>query len=150
MNFNRKWGIDSTFATWEYHFEIFIYLFYIIQFPGFVTISTIASDEVSGFATYICTPDVQCTSTEAATYFDVSGASVNFVTVPIDAKDAGILKVLVRGDGRYSGNNKFVLAASKYIRPQNWSDFYYFYLLLVECINNFYDSFGTHSSIIAM
>lgn len=86
------------------------------QFPGSIYISTFATDEISGFATYACTHAENCTSTEAAKFYDTSGASVNFVKVDLaDKTQVGPINVLVRGDGRDGGQNHFTLSGSKFV-----------------------------------
>lgn len=85
------------------------------KFPGTVEISVLATDAISAFATYACTADIPCTATGKARDSDVSGASVNFVTVHlVNATNAGPIDVLVRGDGTFEGKNHFTLAASKF------------------------------------
>jgi len=96
------------------------YCFNPLKFPGSIDISVLSTDEVSGFATYACTADIVCNSTEAAKYSDVSGSSVNFVTVELLVpENAGPIDVLVRGDGRFNGKNNFNLAASKFKQKPN-------------------------------
>lgn len=93
------------------------YCFNSTKFPGDIVISVLGTDEVSGFATYACTHETNCTSTEKAPYYDTSGAVVNFVTVQLkEASQDGAIQVLVRGDGRDDGENHFTLSASKFTK----------------------------------
>jgi len=91
--------------------------FFNSQFPGNVIISTYAADEKSGFATYVCTHEVSCASTEDAKFFDTSGASVNFVLAKLTLQSqVGSIQVLVRGEGRFEDVNSFTLTASKFMK----------------------------------
>jgi len=93
------------------------YCFNTTKFPGDVVISVLGTDEFSGFATYACTHETNCTSTEKAPYYDTSGAVVNFVSVHLkDPSQDGAIQVLVRGDGRVDGENHFTLSASKFTK----------------------------------
>ena len=80
--------------------------------------STYTADEKSGFATYVCTHEVSCTSTEDAKFSDTSGASVNFVLTKLTdpVGQLGPIRVLVRGEGRFEDTNSFTLTASKFMK----------------------------------
>ncbi|XP_065053906.1 uncharacterized protein LOC135682795 [Rhopilema esculentum] len=81
-----------------------------------VTISVIAEDEESAFATYACTKSIKQCKTGNAPFHDTSGSAANTVQVRVaGAPDIGPITVIVRGDGRYLQMNTFSLAASKYI-----------------------------------
>ena len=81
-----------------------------------ITITTIADDHQSGFATYACVKTYvqERGKCDTKTLFkDISGGAANFVQVHLNGpQDYGTVELLVRGDGRYKGNNLFTLAAS--------------------------------------
>ena len=80
-----------------------------------LTVSTIALDSSSGFATYVCTQRKKDCTIEASEFDDTSGGSVNFVPIKLSGDgDLGPITVLVGGDGRNSRKNTFTLAASNY------------------------------------
>ena len=83
--------------------------------PYSLTITTTALNEKSGFATYVCPQSFGSPCTVNTELRDTSGAAVNVVPVKLKKiQDLGPIEVLVRGDGRFSRNNKFTLAASMY------------------------------------
>ena len=81
-----------------------------------ITITTIADDRQSGFATYACVKTYVQERGKCDTrtpFKDISGGAANFVQVHLNGpQDYGTVELLVRGDGRYKGNNLFTLAAS--------------------------------------
>ena len=81
-----------------------------------ITISTIADDQQSGFATYVCkkTYVAQKGKCDTKTPFkDISGGPVNFVSVELNGpQDYGPVIVFIRGDGRFGLMNHFTLAGS--------------------------------------
>ena len=80
-----------------------------------VSVSVIANDEQSAFATYACPVSIPDCEPRNAPFHDTSGSAANFVEVTVSgAQDIGPVTVVVRGDGRYKEMNSFSLAASKY------------------------------------
>lgn len=79
-----------------------------------ITITVIANDQQSGFATYACKKTYKKGNCDVETPFsDISGGAVNVVPVGLDGpQDYGPVLVRVRGDGRYDLNNNFTLASS--------------------------------------
>ena len=81
-----------------------------------ITITTVADDRLSGFATYACVKTYvqQAGKCDTKTNFkDISGGAANFVLVHLNGpQDYGPVEVIVRGDGRFAGDNLFTLAAS--------------------------------------
>ena len=78
-----------------------------------LTVSTVALDTKSGFATYVCSQRSKHCSVRNSQFYDASGAAVNFVPIRLRTiEDLGPIKVIVKGDGRHSKKNKFTLAAS--------------------------------------
>ena len=80
-----------------------------------VSLSVIANDEQSAFATYACPKRIWNCQPRNAPFHDTSGSAANFVQVTVSGEqDKGPITVVVRGDGRYDEMNSFLLAASKY------------------------------------
>ena len=80
-----------------------------------VSLSVIANDEESAFATYACPKSISDCQPRNAPFHDTSGSAANFVQVTVSGEqDIGPITVVVRGDGRYDEMNSFSLAASKY------------------------------------
>lgn len=80
-----------------------------------VSVSVIADDEKSAFATYACPMSVADCQPSTAPFHDTSGSAANMVHVRVcGAPDIGPVTVVVRGDGRFDEMNTFTLAASKY------------------------------------
>lgn len=80
-----------------------------------VTVSVIANDEQSAFATYACPVSTKDCEPGNSPFHDTSGSAVNLVHVNVAGPpDIGPVTVVVRGDGRYGQMNTFTLAASKY------------------------------------
>lgn len=81
-----------------------------------VTITVIANDQQSGFATYVCSKTYVAkkgTCDVLTPNFDISGGAVNVVLMGLDGPmDYGSITVRVRGDGRYGLSNNFTLAGS--------------------------------------
>lgn len=79
-----------------------------------ITITVIADDQKSGFASYACKKTYKAGNCDVNTpYHDLSGGPANFIEVGLDGpQDYGPVLVLVRGDGRYEQYNNFTLAAS--------------------------------------
>ena len=79
-----------------------------------ITITVVADDQKSGFATYACKKTYNGGKCDIRTpYHDISGGSANFLEVSLDGpQDYGVVGVLVRGDGRYDQPNSYILAAS--------------------------------------
>ena len=91
------------------------YCFPNVQGKYSLSVSVIANDEQSAFATYACPMRIQDCEPRNAPFHDTSGSAANFVTVNVSgAPDMGPVTVVVRGDGRYKESNAFSLAASKY------------------------------------
>ena len=80
-----------------------------------VSISVIANDQRSAFATYACLPNIKDCLPSNASFNDTSGSAANFVEVVGYGKpDIGPITVIVRGDGRFKEKNTFSFAASKF------------------------------------
>ena len=80
-----------------------------------VSVSVIANDENSAFATYACPSSVQDCEPSNAPFHDTSGSAFNLVPISVSGPaDMGPVTVVVRGDGRYGKMNSFAMAASKY------------------------------------
>ncbi|XP_058953130.2 uncharacterized protein [Pocillopora verrucosa] len=81
-----------------------------------VTITVIANDQQSGFATYVCSKTYVAkkgTCDVLTPNSDISGGAVNVVLMGLDGPmDYGSITVRVRGDGRYGLSNNFTLAGS--------------------------------------
>lgn len=79
-----------------------------------ITITVVADDQRSGFATYACKKTYNKGKCNTKTpYRDISGGPANFVEVSLDGpQDYGPVDVIVRGDGRYAQPNSYILAAS--------------------------------------
>lgn len=79
-----------------------------------ITITVLADDQKSGFATYACKKTYNQGKCNIHTpYRDISGGPANFVEVRLNGpQDYGTVTVIVRGDGRYNDLNKYTLAAS--------------------------------------
>jgi len=90
-----------------------------INQPGKISISTIATDTISGFGTYVCKgPGAveECTAQSPDAVVDTSGASVNFVDVELSGKGGDLepIRVMIYGDGNNLSKNSFRLGASKF------------------------------------
>ena len=82
--------------------------------PYNLTITTVAADHKSGFATYACPKTIRPCNVNTK-FRDTSGSALNFIQAHISGpEDFGSVEVIVRGDGRYQKENKFTLAASTY------------------------------------
>jgi len=80
-----------------------------------LSVSVIANDQQSSFATYACPSGIPDCEPGNAPFHDTSGSAANFVQVAVSgAAEIGPVTVVVRGDGRYKEMNTFSLAASKY------------------------------------
>lgn len=79
-----------------------------------ITITVVADDQQSGFATYACKKTYNQGNCDVRTpYRDISGGPANFVEVSLDGpQDYGPVVVIVRGDGRYKLPNNYILTAS--------------------------------------
>ena len=79
-----------------------------------ITITVVADDQQSGFATYACKKTYKQGNCDVRTpYRDISGGPANFVEVSLDGpQDYGPVVVIVRGDGRYKLPNNYILTAS--------------------------------------
>lgn len=79
-----------------------------------ITITVVADDQQSGFATYACKKTYNQGKCDVRTpYRDISGGPANFVEVSLDGpQDYGPVVVIVRGDGRYKLPNNYILTAS--------------------------------------
>lgn len=79
-----------------------------------ISITTVADDQKSGFASYACKKTYNNGTCNVNTpYRDISGGSVNFIEVGLDGpQDYGPVQVIVRGDGRFGDYNNFTIAAS--------------------------------------
>ena len=88
--------------------------------PYSLTVNTVANDDRSAFATYVCPLHVQqqhggkCVV--QTPYKDLSGSATNFVRVPINVTDFGPVKAIVKGAGRYKQGNTFIISASRYFK----------------------------------
>ena len=80
-----------------------------------VSISVIANDQRSAFATYACPFSKKNCAPRNAPFYDVSGSAANLVEVVGYGKpDIGPITVVVRGDGRFKEKNTFSFAASTF------------------------------------
>ena len=80
-----------------------------------ITISTLASDQKSGFASYACKKTFNPTGicNVKTPYRDISGGPVNFIDMGLDGPhEYGPVQVIVRGDGRFGESNNFTIAGS--------------------------------------
>lgn len=79
-----------------------------------ISITTVADDQKSGFASYACKKTYNNGTCNVNTpYRDISGGSANFIEVGLDGpQDYGPVQVIVRGDGRFGDYNNFTIAAS--------------------------------------
>lgn len=79
-----------------------------------ITITVVADDQKSGFATYACKKTYNQGKCNPGTpYRDISGGPANFVEVRLyGPQDYGTVTVIVRGYGRYKAPNNYTLAAS--------------------------------------
>lgn len=79
-----------------------------------ISITTVASDQKSGFASYACKKTYNGGICNVKTpYRDISGGSVNFIEMGLDGpQEYGPVQVIVRGDGRFGEYNNFTIAGS--------------------------------------
>lgn len=79
-----------------------------------ITITIVADDQKSGFASYACKKTYNAGNCDVKTpYHDLSGGPVNFIGMGLDGpQEYGPVQVIVRGDGRYGESNNFTIAAS--------------------------------------
>lgn len=79
-----------------------------------ITITTFASDQKSGFASYACKKTYNAGVCNVKTkYRDISGGAVNFIEMGLDGPhEYGPVQVIVRGDGRFGDYNNFTIAGS--------------------------------------
>ena len=79
-----------------------------------ISITTLASDQKSGFASYACKKTYKTGVCDVGTpYRDISGGSVNFIEMGLDGPhEFGPVQVIVRGDGRFGDYNNFTIAGS--------------------------------------
>ena len=79
-----------------------------------ITITTVANDQKSGFATYACKKTYNGGNCDTFTpYRDISGGPVNFIEMSLDGpQDYGPVVVIIRGHGRYDQPNSYILSAS--------------------------------------
>lgn len=79
-----------------------------------ITITTFASDQKSGFASYACKKTYNAGVCNVKTkYRDISGGVVNFIEMGLDGPhEYGPVQVIVRGDGRFGDYNNFTIAGS--------------------------------------
>jgi len=79
-----------------------------------IAITTLASDQKSGFASYACKKTYKAGVCDVGTkYRDITGGAVNFIEMGLDGpQEYGPVQVIVRGDGRFGDYNNFTVAGS--------------------------------------
>lgn len=114
-----------------------------------ISITTVASDQKSGFASYACKKTYNGGICNVKTpYRDISGGSVNFIEMGLDGpQEYGPVQVIVRGDGRFGEYNNFTIAGSVpywLLRPAAVT-ISYFLLIYVSSYQPFHFFYKRHT-----